>query len=244
MTQSRFYLSILAALAVLVGADDSAAQVRPGMGGRMPQQEPSAVFRIYSLAGWAPVELDALNARLTSLPEPYTPIGEDMVMVGAGMHLRFSRMLVGGEGSILFSTDNAEFTDQRRARYSGAYGAVMLGFSVIGTDGLDIYPLIELGMAGVSLEVEERGAPTWDDMLAEPGRSTTLSTGTLFGGAGLGLDYAFRNGILVGLRGMWSYTPDMDEWDADGDDALGGPEVNLRGPSVRLLLGFGGRGRR
>lgn len=244
MTHLRFYLSALAAAAVLASAGDGAAQVRPGMGGRTTQQDPPAVFRIYSMAGWSPIQLDALNARLASLTEPYTPIAEDMWMVGGGMHLRFSRLMVGGEGSILFSTDNAEFADQRRARYSAAYGAVMLGVSLIGTDGLDIYPLVELGLASVSLEVEERAAPTWDDMLAQPGRSTTLSTGSVFAGAGLGFDYAFRNGILVGLRGMYGYTPDMDEWDADGEDALGGPEVNMRGPSVRLLLGFGGRGRR
>lgn len=243
MMQSTRHASVLAAAVLLLSAaTESAAQVRPGMGGRTGS-EPSAVARVYGLGGWAPIDVDALNARLAGLREPYTPVTGDMVLAGAGMHVRFRRVLLGGEGALLYSTEDAEFEDERRARFSGAYGVVTLGFSILGTDGLDIYPLLQIGGAGLSLEVEERGAPTWDELLEEPGRSTLLSTGSIIGAAGLGLDYAFRNGILLGLRGTWNYTPHMDDWNADGDDVLGGPTIDMRGPSLRLLLGFGGRGR-
>ena len=242
MTKSISLGLALVAAGLLASPADADAQMRRGMGGM--HQEPEAVFRIYGMAGWTPLEVDALNARLASLPEPYSPVGEDMVVLGGGMHVRFSRFLIGGEGAVLISTDNAEFADERRATFAGFHGALMLGLSLIGTDGLDIYPLIEVGGGGASLDVQERGAPAWDEMLAQPGRSTILSTAHFFGAAGLGIDYAFRNGFLVGVRGTWNYTPDMNNWTADGDEVLGGPEVSLTGPSVRLMLGFGGRGRR
>lgn len=238
----RMTFPALAALTALALPHDADAQQRRGMGGGV--RESQSPMRAYAFAGWARLDLDPLNARLASLAEPYGPVGEDMAVLGGGVHMRFSRMLVGLEGAALISTEDAEFEDQRRARFSAFHGTVMLGVSIIQTAGLDIYPLIQLGGGGASLEVQERGAPAWDDVLERPGQSTVLSTAALYGSGGIGMDYAFRSGFFMGIRGTYAYTPDADSWNAEGTDVLGGPEVSLSGPSVRLLLGFGGRGGR
>lgn len=235
----RTTLPVLAALLILALPAD--AQQRRGMGGGAPSPSP---VRAYGFAGWTSLDLDDLNARLTSLPEPYTEVAEDIVVIGGGAHIRLSRLLAGAEGAALISTDDAEFADERSAQFAGFYGAVTLGVSIIQSDALDIYPLIQLGGGGASLEVTERAAPAWDEVLAEPGQTTVMTTASLYGAGGLGIDYAFRSGFFMGLRGTWAYTPDSDNWNGEETEVLGGPEVSLSGPSVRLLLGFGGRGRR
>lgn len=231
----------IAAGLLAVGAAESSAQWQGQTRGARSSDATS--FRLYGAAGWAPFELDALNARLASLPEPYSPVGEDMVVLGIGGHGRLNRILLGAEGNVFISTESADFAEDRRATFSAFAASFMVGLSLIATDGFDFYPLIQGGGAGASLEVVERGEPTWDEMLANPGQKTVLSSFTFYGAAGVGMDYAFRNGFFLGARGTWAVTPDADNWYSESGDVLGGPEVNLSGPNVRLLVGFGGRGR-
>ena len=56
------------------------------------------------------------------------------------------------------------------------------------------------------------------------------------------MDYTFRGGFFMGVRGTYGWTPETDSWSDESGEVLGGPEMDLSGPSVRLLLGFGGAG--
>jgi hypothetical protein len=218
---------------------DAAAQVRPGMGGG-PQ--PRTSLRFYGQGVYAQIDVDELNERLAGLDEPYSEVSEDMIGFGVGLHGRRGHFILGAEATFATSLEDAEVGEDRIGELSAFQGSALVGFSVIRTAGLDFYPLIQLGGAGASLEVRERGAPAWDDILADPGRRSTLTTGTFYGAAGAGLEYAFRNGFFVGARGTWAFTPKTDSWTEESGDVLGGPEMDLSGPSVRLMAGFGGRG--
>lgn len=231
----------IAAAAVLLAAfaGDADAQLRPGS--RMPGTQGERAFRMYGIAGYAQLDVDALNARLAGLDEPYSPVSEDMVVLGVGLHGRLRRFILGGEAAIQASIEDAEAGDERNAELSGFNGSALLGFSIIQSDGFDFYPLVQLGWASATLEVSERGDPTWDEVLGDPGRRSTMTTATFYGAGGVGMDYTFRRGFFIGVRGTYAYTPDMDNWTEETGNVLGGPEMNLSGPSVRLLLGFGGR---
>ena len=240
MTKIRSRTAALAALlALAASADAGAAQLRPGS--RMPGSNTERAFRMYVEAGYAQMDLDGLNERLASLEEPYSPVSEDMAVFGFGLHGRLNRFILGGEAAIQASIEEAEAGDERKAEMSGFNASALLGFSLLQTDGFDFYPLVQLGYAAATIEVSERGDPTWDEVLADPGRQSTLSAGTFYGAGGVGLDYTFRNGFFMGLRGTYAYTPPADGWTEETGNVLGGPEVDLSGPSVRLLLGFGGR---
>jgi|GEM_PF-691959 len=204
---------------------------------------PSAV-RGYAGIGWAQVDLDELNARLAAQPVPYGQFPEDVLTIGGGAHVRLGRFLVGGEVQFLAPLDRVEAGDVRRATLSGFTMALTTGWAVVATPALDVYPLIQLGGGGWSLDVEERASHPFDDVLNDPGRSAVMSAGTFYGAAGLGVDYAFARGFLLGLRGTWGVSPSTDDWTAEGDDVLGGPDVDLSGPRLRVLIGWGGRGRR
>ena len=233
--RSLVLVSVLAA----AFATDAAAQTRGGMG--RPGMQNERPIRFYGAVGYAQIDADSLNARLAALPEPYSPVSEDMIVLGAGLHGRMDRVILGGEFSILASIEDAEAGDERNAKLSGFHGTGLLGFSILQTDGFDFYPLVQAGFAAVTLEVSERGDPTWDDVLGDPGRRSTLNAGTFYGAGGVGMDYTFRNGFFMGVRGTYGWTPKTDSWTEETGEVLGGPEMDLSGPSVRLLLGFGGR---
>ena len=226
-------------LVLALCASSLAAQQAP----EREEQRPESA-RFYFGAGWATLDLDELNGRLAAQPEPYSAFPEDMLALGVGGHVRFQRFLLGGEGQALIATDEADFSDQRRARLSGFFAALTLGYAVVATPALDVYPLLQLGGGGVSMEIEERGDQGFDEVLSDPGLSTTITNSTFLGGAGLGLDYAFGNGLLIGVRGSYNVTPGADNWKGDERDILGGPDVELTGPVLRVMVGFGGRGRR
>jgi len=218
---------------------DAAAQVRPGMGGG---EQPRTSIRIYGEGVYSRMDVDELNARLAALEEPYSAVSEDMIGFGVGVHGRRGRFILGAEGTFTTSSEDAEVSDERIAELSAFQGSVLVGFSLIRSAGFDLYPLIQLGGAGASLEVRERGAPSWDEVLGDPGRQSTLSTATFYGAAGASVEYAFGGGFFLGARGTWAFTPATDSWSEESGDVLGGPELDLSGPSVRLMVGFGGRG--
>lgn len=228
-----------ALLLALAGADGAGAQIRPGMG--RPGPAAPNPFRIYALVGYSQIDVDALNARLVSLDEPYSEVSEDLVTFGFGAHARLDRVMLGAEAGIGVSTETAEAGEERKAELSTFNGSVLAGFSILQTDGFDFYPLIQAGGAGATLIVQERGDPAWDDVLADPGRESSLSTLTWYGAAGAGMDYAFRGGFFMGVRGTYGWTGDADNWSDESGDVLGGPALNLTGPSLRIVLGYGRR---
>lgn len=240
MTKIRTIVALSATmLALQLTAQDAAAQLRPGMG--TPGMQAERSVRVYGIGGYAQLDVDELNAHLAALPEPYTAVSEDMIVLGGGIHGRWRRAIIGAEATVMGSIEDAEVEDERKAELSGFNAVGMLGFSILQSDGFDFYPLIQAGFASATLEVSERGDPTWDEVLTDPGRQSLLTTGTFFGAAGVGMDYTFSGGFFMGVRGTYGFAPKTDSWTDEEGDVLGGPEMDLSGPSVRLLLGFGGR---
>jgi hypothetical protein len=229
---------VFAALTLLFAPSGVDAQTRPGMSQRPTQQDRSA--RLYVLGGYAQVQLDDLNQRLAGLAEPYSPVGEDLVLFGGGLHGRIDRFILGVEVATLHSIEDADMGDERTADLTGMTGTLAFGFSILQSRRFDFYPLVQIGGTGATLHVEQRDDPAWDEVLADPGRSSSLSTMMFHGAAGVGMDITFGNGLFLGVRGSWAYTPPRDSWSDEEGDILGGPELDMSGPSVRLMLGFGG----
>ncbi|HEX6589219.1 MAG TPA: hypothetical protein VF039_09360 [Longimicrobiales bacterium] len=237
MKHRGFVLSCVA-LGFVLSTSVAQAQTRGGMRQLPRQQDRSA--RLYVLGGYAQVQLDEMNARLASLPEPYSPVSEDLVLFGGGLHGRIDRWILGVEVATLHSIEEGEMGDERTASLSGMTGTFGFGYSILQSRRFDFYPLVQVGGTGATLLVEERDDPTWDELLGDPGRTSSLSTILFHGAAGAGMDLTFDNGFFIGVRGTWSYTPPRDGWSDERGDVLGGPELDMSGPSVRLMLGFGG----
>lgn len=236
MTGSGRFTRLMCGAALLLGTLGAPLAAQESEAGDSAAATPP--FDLYLTGGWSRLDLDGLNARLGSLTRAYTTFPEDVVTIGFGGHRTFRHVVLGIELSALLATSHADRADDRRGTLSGFWGALMIGYPLVNGRALHLYPLVEGGGAGTSLQVVRRDSPSWDDVLDLPGVKTTLTAGTVFGAAGLGADYRFRNGLLIGARGTWNFTPSTDSWRADGVEVLGGPDVRLSGPQVRLLVGW------
>jgi hypothetical protein len=123
---------------------------------------------------------------------------------------------------------------------------------VYSTEDLRVYPLLGLGGGGMSLNIVERGtSPSFDEVLDDPKRDVELSTGGFLLNLALGTDYLLKLGgdekeescFIFGLRTGYIFAPIKGNWEMDGVDISGGPDVGITGPYIRLMIGGGGFGR-
>jgi hypothetical protein len=227
-------------LVALAGIQPVAAQSLPGGRG---------AFQI----GFQASDLDPLNARLTTAG---LPAFEDGFVTLGGFGLgRAGRILIGGEGHGMLPREEDSADGTYRTRLSGGYGLFNLGYLAHSGPRLDVYPLVGIGGGGMSLEIVERTAPTFDDVLADPARSTRLASGTFLLSAAVGADLRLgggdrdrrhrdrdddgdRGGLFVGVRAGWLWAPGDTSWELDGlNDVAGGPAAGPEGFYVRVSLG-------
>lgn len=100
----------------------------------------------------------------------------------------------------------------------------------------------------------ELSAPSFDDLLAEPRRSSTLTTASLVFDAGPAVHYRLSTKgrgtepveedesggrvVLVGLQAGQAFAPVRSAWKLDEIDSVAsGPELGGEGSHVRFTLG-------
>jgi len=119
--------------------------------------------------------------------------------LGGGGHSLRNRLIIGGEGHSSFGSDNA-----------GGYGFFDLGYALLVTESIVIYPLVGIG-GGTMTRV------------AEP----SVSKCALLNPA-IGFDYLLyrkdKSGILLGLRLGYTFTLYSNTW-------------NWSMPYIRILIG-------
>ncbi|HET9948890.1 MAG TPA: hypothetical protein VFQ22_08210 [Longimicrobiales bacterium] len=105
----------------------------------------------------------------------------------------------------------------------------------------------------MSVHIAERAAPVFDDVLANPRRSATLTAGAFLLDLNVSADYLIDmgdddgdedgGGLLVGVRAGYTFAPGDTSWRLDAiNDVAGGPDLLMRGPYVRVAIGgWGGR---
>lgn len=213
------------------------------------QGEPTDIEagRGFFQAGYMALDLGELNASLTAagLPE----LDERVVSLGgAGFGVR-GRLLIGGEGHALLGGDQTTADGSIEVGLSGGYGLFRLGYLLLGGEGfLDVYPMVGIGGGSMSVRITERSAPTFDDVLVDPQRSSTLSTSMFLLDIGLGADYRFvvsedddeegEGGVLVGVHAGYTLAPGDTEWTLDGiNNVAGGPAARVEGFYLRLSIG-------
>lgn len=227
----------LAALAMALGAATASAQA-PGL-------RPDA--QGYLLAGGMRVDLDGLNGALAG--RAFDEVASDMATMGGGGHITLGRWVLGGEGFGLLprEADNAART--WRARVTGGGGVLNVGYLVVRSGGTSLYPLAGIGVGAVALQMVERSNPTFEDVIANPGRESTMTQVVMLLQPALALDHfiTVRNvegvnaGVLLGIRAGYTFTPATSDFYLDQTRLPGGPDQGLQGPFVRVVIGGGTR---
>ena len=200
--------------------------------------------RGYFMCGGSIVDIDALNSRLEG--KGYSKFSDSFFSLGGGGYAVINRVIIGGEGHGLIGRD--ETSGNYKTSLSAGYGFFDLGYIVYSTGYLNVYPLLGLGGGGINFKIVEREAPSFDEVLDDPKRSIELSTGGFLLNVALGTDYLLKlgedeegeGGFVFGLRVGYTLAPVKGDWDMDGTEISGGPEVGITGPYIRLMIGGGG----
>jgi hypothetical protein len=194
-------------------------------------------------------DLSSLNDRLAQ--NGYGKISNPLTLLGGEGHavLR-SGFVIGGRGAAVLGPTGTGPGDLQ-SHFAGGFGLFDLGFALVHTRSVLFTALGGIGGYGVSLSIGDDQTARFDDVLADPRRSTSLSRGGLLVGLTLGLDGRVPIGELdeQGRRGFFTlgarvgglYGPALGGWSLpEAANATRGPNLGLTGAYAMLALGFGG----
>lgn len=236
--------AMLALLLLTSLAQPAWAQRRGARDRGEPDREEIA-GRGFFQAGYIGLDMDDLNASLVGAG--YPSLDGTFLTLGGGGYGHHGRFLIGGEGHGLLGSEETTVGGARQLDPSGGYGLFRLGYMAFSRSGLDVFPVFGIGGGGMSLKISERSAPTFDDVLADPERSSTLSTGMFLLDLSLAVHYRVRversdegdgGGLLLGLQTGYTFAPGDPSWDLDEINSVaGGPDLQIEGFYIRLSLG-------
>jgi hypothetical protein len=192
------------------------------------------------------LDLGDLNARMVAAG--YPAFSEDFLTVGFGGYGARQSVLLGFEVHGLSGPSETTANGQFRTRLTGGHGVLTLGYAALTTPRADLFPMVGIGAGGVVLEILDRGAPTFDDVLRNPPRNARLSSGGLVIDTSLGTTLRLTarprparggaGGLAVGLRAGYTFSPLTGEWRTDAEnDVAGGPDVSTEGAYLRATIG-------
>ncbi len=190
----------------------------------------------------------ALNRRLRA--NGYESIDDGLTLIGGEGHAVLpSGFVVGARGGGLLSSDGRGPNGYERS-FGGGFGMLDLGLALVQTRPILVTLTSGLGGYGLSLGISDRQSASFDAVLADPARSSSVSRGGLLVGLALGVDGRVPIGpVERGRQGFFTlgarlgalYGPPLGGWGmSEGGDATSGPGRGLIGAYGALAVGFGG----
>ena len=200
------------------------------------------------LVGPAWFNLSSLDARLSSAG--YSRIGQPLFMIGGEGRAVFPRGFVAGaRGAGLLGRDG-HGPNGFTTSFGGGFGMLDFGYAFVHEKSALLTLTGGLGGYGLSLDISDGQAATFDELLQNPRRTSSLSRGGFLLGLTLGFDGRVpigkdkhdRQGFFtIGARLGTLYGPTLDDWQlSGGGKASGGPRHGLVGGFAALVIGFGG----
>lgn len=199
--------------------------------------------------GYLRLDLGDLNNAMVAANLP--KIDEQFLTLGAAGYGERGRWLFGGQGTGLIGRSKATTNGAFDVSLNGGYALFRVGYKVVVQEGFELSPTFGIGAAGMQLSIRGRSAPTFNDILSAPGRSSTLANASFMldlgaqanGRIEIGTkDPNERGGVLVGMSAGYLFAPATSNWQLDGlNSVAGGPTVKMQGVYVRLSVGGWGR---
>jgi len=207
--------------------------------------EDREIGRGFFQAGYFGLDLDELNGSLAGAGFP--SLGHGFLSLGGAGYGNRGRFLIGGEGHGLLGQDETTADGAYQISASGGYGLFRVGYLAFSENGFDVFPVIGIGGGALGIKIAERSAPTFEDVLDSPGRSSSLSTGMFLMDASIEANYRIdvaneedgrRGGFLVGLQVGYAFAPGETSWRLDEINGVAaGPQFQIEGLHVRVSLG-------
>jgi trimethylamine:corrinoid methyltransferase-like protein len=201
-------------------------------------------------SGMSTMSVDALNARMST--SRFAPLSNDAVSLGAAAHVAIGRALLGAElGRAAFGEEGLD--NGRTDELSAVQGLATVGYAVVATEHLSVFPQLGAGVGRVTVSLRDRSGtsttqaqPTFDEVAQAPGTESRLAGRHLLYSVGAGADYLVTRpggslGVVVGLRGGRLLSPPRTRWRRVGARVVAGPDAAASGPFLRVVVGVGGR---
>jgi opacity protein-like surface antigen len=200
-------------------------------------------------AGYMGLDLNGLNASLDAAD--YPSLDSNFVTLGGAGYGNQGRFLIGGEGHAILGSEKTTSDGSFELSAGGGYGLFRIGYLAYSQANLDLFPTIGIGGGAMSVSIKERSAPTFDQVLEDPSRSSELSNGMFLLDLSLAANYRIlvatdddegEGGLLLGLQAGYTFSPGNPSWELNGlNKVAGGPSLEIEGAHVRLSLGGWGR---
>lgn len=209
--------------------------------------------RGYFSVGYIELDLEELNGDLQGGGLPALD-GSFLTLGGGGYGTR-GRLLIGGEGHGLLGSDGTTADGSTQVSVGGGYGLFKLGYLAFAQSGLEVFPSIGIGGGGMHVQIVERSAPTFGDIIDDPQRSSKLSAGSFLMDVAGTAHFRFApgeaaeaaedddegdapGGMLVGLQVGYTFAPGSSRWTLDDiNNVAGGPTLNMQGFYFRVSVG-------
>jgi len=181
------------------------------------------------------------------LPAGYPQItNKPFITAGAGYGV-FSNIVIGGEGGTMHA---GSFTkDNQQVDLTGDFGFFSLGYVVLNSKGLLMYPLVSIGSNDLEIYIHQKDqTASFGTITGEPFRATALHYNTKmlkFSVAGLytvqgGKSEKGSAGLMIGLVAGYQMSYKKGVWKYDNGSVSGGPDFSNNGFFVQLMIGGGG----
>jgi hypothetical protein len=232
------------AAALLLAAIQPSSAQNVGVG-------PGKPFGVLALTtGMATMSVDALNARM--VPAQYASLSNDAVSYGVSGYFAYARALLGAE--VHRSAYGEEgLNNGRTDDMSAMQGALNVGYALVSTRSLTVFPQLGVGLGRVNVTLRQRNGsppawvePSFDEVAASPGTESVLEAKVLLYSIGAGADYLVTprgsaKGVVLGVRAGVQTSPNRAVWTRGGESVSAGPDVGPGGRYVRVIVGLGGR---
>lgn len=194
--------------------------------------------------GYQGVQLQELNPLLQE--KGYAAIPENAFAIGGGLQLIFNRFLTELEGQVSLMAPSSN----ERYWSSLSVGQFMLnlGYQIRPVPNLSIYPVVGAGVNVVDLTFSQRNIqPSFSEFLDSPGRQGAIYNVLFALNLGVGVDWTWDWGGLLGLRAGVVLNPFASNWwnlnDLTRDEEPNipltqAPAIRVNGPYLRLVAGF------
>jgi hypothetical protein len=193
-------------------------------------------------------DFSALNARLAA--SGYDRVTSAPVVIGGEGHAVLKSGLVLGGHGVGVATPTGSGPGQTQTSFGAGYGMFDFGFAPVRSQHLLVLALAGFGGYSVGINLGDNQGAKFDDVLADPRRSTSLSHAGLLFGLTLGVDGRVplgkpergqRGFFTVGLRVGGLYGLPLGNWTLpQGARVSAGPYGGLRGGVAMVAIGFGG----
>jgi hypothetical protein len=193
-------------------------------------------------------DLSPLNERLRD--NGYERISPWATLIGGEGHAVLDSGFVAGARGAAIVYQTGDGPDGMRTHLGGGFGMFDFGFALVRRSPILLTLTASIGGYGTSLEIGDEQSARFDDVLADPRRSTSLDRGGLLTGLTLGFDGRVPVGrVERGRRGFFTlgarlgvlYGPALGGWGFSPEsEATAGPNFGLTGAFAGVAIGFGG----